>query len=79
MSKYAVIDQESNLVLNIIEWDGQVQYNPGPGRLLVNVDNTTAGIGHTYNPDNGSFHLDLPDTEEEQSLWSRLLGWVWPE
>jgi hypothetical protein len=52
MNKYAVINTSTNLVENIIVWDGETSWEPPPGHISVNVDGLDVGIGWTYN--NGS-------------------------
>lgn len=36
MAKYAVTDKDGNIV-NVIEWDGESEYNPGQDLELVEV------------------------------------------
>ena len=53
---YAVIDQNNNVV-NVIEYDGKSDYNPGKGLKLVKVDRTDQNVerGGTYDPDEETF------------------------
>lgn len=46
MSRYAVIDDATKLVVNVIEWDGGTAWAPPEGHSVVKSD--TAGPGDTY-------------------------------
>ncbi len=46
---YAII--KDSLVTNIVEWDGETEYNPGEGITLIQADEN-AYVGGEYN---GSF------------------------
>lgn len=49
MSNYAIINS-SNIVENIIVWDGQTDYTPPNNKTLVQSD--TAKIGDTWDGEN---------------------------
>lgn len=53
VKNYAVIDQNSLLVVNVAAWDGVADWHPGQGFLVI--QNDTVQIGATYNPVDGSF------------------------
>jgi hypothetical protein len=48
---YAMVNS-SNIVVNVIIWDGVTPYNP-QGYILINSD--TANIGDIYDSSNGTF------------------------
>jgi len=48
MSRYALIDTKTNVVENIIEWDGGPQWSAPTGFQTLNVDNMHVDIGYTY-------------------------------
>jgi hypothetical protein len=52
--KYAIIDDATKVVLNIIIWDGVTPYTPPQGTSLVNVDGVPCDIGWIQQPD-GTF------------------------
>jgi len=52
--KYAIVDDATKVVDNIIVWDGVSPYTPPAGTTLVNVDGIPCGIGWIEQPD-GSF------------------------
>lgn len=65
MYKYAlvkiqkIVDEETgnvtttNVVDNVIVWDGETTWTPPENMQLINVENTRCGIGWTY--ENGVF------------------------
>jgi hypothetical protein len=52
--RYAIVDDASKVVLNIIIWDGTSPYTPPAGTTLVNIDDVQCDIGWIQQPD-GSF------------------------
>ena len=50
---YAVIDSITYIVVNIIVWDGVSPWSPPEGTFIIQTDD--AGIGWTYDPNDGSF------------------------
>ena len=48
MARYALIDKTSNIVLNVIEWDGVTDYQP-PDGMFVNPIGDRGGIGWIWN------------------------------
>lgn len=48
MSRYVLVNTKTNVVENIIEWDGGLDWSPPNGFIAVNVDNVNAHIGYTY-------------------------------
>ena len=49
---YCVIDEYTDIVVNIVVWDGVTPWEPPAGTFAVQSD--TAGIGWIYDPDDGS-------------------------
>ena len=48
---WSVISQETNIVINIVSWDGQSTWVPFEGTFVINTtDVESAGIGSTYDP-----------------------------
>jgi hypothetical protein len=46
---YAIVDSSTNLVINRVSWDGEINWSPGDGFAAVRVDDPTQGsIGDTY-------------------------------
>lgn len=58
MKNYAIVNNSTNLVENIIVWDGETSWTPLSGHIAVNVDGLDVGIGWTYN--NGSVTPPVP-------------------
>ena len=52
--RYAIVDDASKVVLNIIIWEGVTPYTPPAGTTLVDVEGITCGPGWIQQPD-GSF------------------------
>lgn len=52
--RYAIIEDSTKVVQNIIIWDGVAPYTPPAGTTLVNVDGVFCGPGWIQQPD-GSF------------------------
>jgi len=52
--KYAVISSETNIVENVIIWDGVSPWTPPAGTSLVNVTDVPCDIGWVQQPD-GTF------------------------
>lgn len=50
---YAVINQVTNIVVNVVVWDGVSPWSPPEGTFVIQSD--TAGIGWIYNINDGSF------------------------
>lgn len=46
VKNYAIIDTTTNYVVNTIAWDGEAQFDPGVGFILVQSD--IASIGWSY-------------------------------
>lgn len=50
MSIYAVV--KNSFVINVIEWDGMTEYNPGDSLELILADGKTVAIGYTWSGEN---------------------------
>lgn len=65
--KAAVVDQTTNIVVNIIVADASV--DPAPdGCFLVNVDNTPCDIGWIYDPASNTFINPNPPPPEPEPV-----------
>lgn len=49
--RYAIVDDLTKVVLNIIRWDGVAPYTPPAGTSLVNVTDVSCDIGWIEQPD----------------------------
>jgi hypothetical protein len=58
--RYAIVDDLTKVVLNLIRWDGVTPYTPPAGTGLVNVTDVLCDIGWIEQPD-GSF---IPPPED---------------
>lgn len=58
--RYAIVDDLTKVVLNLIRWDGVTLFTPPVGTSLVNVTDVPCNIGWIEQPD-GSF---TPPPEE---------------
>ena len=72
LTDYAVVDDATSLVVNVVVWDGVQPYEPGEGLTLVplsfeedegGVRRYTGGIGWTYR--DGQFVDERPVEEFE--------------
>ncbi len=45
---YAVIDAETNIVVNAILWDGESEWTPPAGTYVQSLEGTEAGIGWKF-------------------------------
>ena len=61
MSIYAVV--QNGLVVNVIEWDGITDYDPGEGLELVLAEGRGVSIGYAWNGENFIAPAE-PDPEE---------------
>jgi hypothetical protein len=68
MSKFALIDTETNICNNIIVWNESEQplWTPPVGHYLVNIDNLIVGIDYLYDKNN-DFWTAPPSMEESQT------------
>jgi hypothetical protein len=57
--RYAIVDNATKVVINIIVWDSVSPYTPPTGTTLVNVDGIPCDIGWIQQPD-GSFAPQAP-------------------
>jgi len=48
MYKYALINKETNVVDNVILWDGGDSWSAPNTHTAINVEGITIGIGYTY-------------------------------
>lgn len=48
-SPYALIDKSSNIVVNVVIWDGTDTWVPPSECYCVGITTDTIGIGMTYN------------------------------
>ena len=58
--RYAIVDDLTKVVLNLILWDGVTPFTPPAGTSLVNVTDVFCNIGWIEQPD-GSF---IPPPED---------------
>lgn len=52
--KYAIINDETQVIDGVILWDGKSEFTPPSGTSLVNVEDIFCGPGWVRKPD-GSF------------------------
>lgn len=57
---YAVINSETNIVENVILWDGESQWQPPANTYVQSLEGTEAGIGWKYD---GGVFIDVRPTE----------------
>jgi hypothetical protein len=57
--RYAIVEDATKVVVNIIVWDGVSAYTPPTGTTLINVENIPCDIGWIQQPD-GSFAPQAP-------------------
>ena len=57
---YAVINEQTNIVENVILWDGESQWQPPAGTYVQSLEGYEAGIGWVF--ENGTF-VDIRPTE----------------
>lgn len=53
MARYAIVSTETNQVINVAEWSGNVPWAPGDGLRVVRSD--TASPGDMFDPESGEF------------------------
>lgn len=61
-----MIDTTTNIVGNVIEWDGETLYTPPENCILLQSD--VAAMGDTYNPDTQEFIRPVITIEEPPLL-----------
>lgn len=57
MARYAVIDERTSRVVNIVEWDGKAEWSPGEGFIAELAGDRT---------------IDAPDIPIEQAQYERI-------
>lgn len=66
MAKYALIDTRSNLVANVIVWNGITPYTPPPYHVTRLIrPGEVVGPGWDYDPVNDTFIAPPPEPEPE--------------
>ena len=70
MSKYALINKETNIVDNIIVWDGTNCWIPPDTHTAVNIENTLVGQGFIY--DNETFTAPVVTSTEPKLTLEQL-------
>jgi hypothetical protein len=58
---YAVINEQTNIVENVILWDGESPWQPPAGTYVQSLEGTEAGIGWKF--ENETF-VDVRPTDE---------------
>lgn len=58
---YAVINEQTNIVENVILWDGEPPWQPPAGTYVQSLEGTEAGIGWKF--ENETF-VDVRPTDE---------------
>jgi hypothetical protein len=58
MYRYALINKETNIVENLILWDGTDCWIPPDTEIVANVENMIVEIGYTYS--DGTFTAPEP-------------------
>lgn len=72
MSAYAIINKETNIVENVIDWDGQNEWNPPIDTFIVSIENVLVNAGDSYS--NGEFIkkpievIEIPQPTKEELL-----------
>ncbi|HAT3955397.1 TPA: hypothetical protein I9Y43_004038 [Kluyvera ascorbata] len=61
MSNYAVV--ENGIVINVVVWDGQSEWNPDVGEAIPATDGV--GIGWTYS--NGVFEAPYDPNHDDEN------------
>jgi hypothetical protein len=52
--RYAIVENATKIVVNIVKWDGVTPWTPPAGTTAVNVEGVQCNIGWIEQPD-GSF------------------------
>lgn len=68
MGRYAVVDPENEVVVNVIVWDGEAEYDPGDGLELIELTDemeaeAPVSPGYGYNPRARKHHFIVPGPE----------------
>jgi hypothetical protein len=59
MNSYAMINMDTNVVENLIAWDGIVSYSPPEGYFLVKIEDPQVNISWLYV--DGQFISPIPE------------------
>ena len=62
IKNYAVINNQTNIVENVVVWDGENEWLPPEGTYVICIDGAEAGIGWKY--ENNTF-IDVRPVAEE--------------
>ena len=77
MRTWALINQQTNIVENIIKWDGETAWQPPDGFLCIECFGN-ADIGDTY--ENGSFiktyvpYIEPTETQQSSNSELQIIG-----
>jgi|APCry1669189844_1035258.scaffolds.fasta_scaffold04682_2 hypothetical protein len=69
MATYAIVNSNTNIVENHIEWDGITEYEPPEGTILIEVVNQMVDFGYTWN---GSTFIAPEPTPKPQPTLAEL-------
>jgi hypothetical protein len=61
---YAVIDEATNIVINVVLWDGESNWTSPLGSYVIDIAGTEAGIGWKY--ENQEF-IDIREISVEET------------
>ena len=64
MIRYAIINTSTNIVENVILWDGVSDWTPPDDHIAVNAEDTIVGPKWTHNSD-GTFSAPAPVVDPE--------------
>lgn len=65
MDRYAIINTQTNLVENLIIWDGQTPWQGPENFICIKINESDADIGSTYDPVSQTF---TPPPKEVDSI-----------
>lgn len=60
MSIWALVNDETNVIDNVVVWDADTEWSAPTGFTLVNIDGKEVGIGFTYDATSGEFTAPPP-------------------
>ncbi|MGX1196402.1 hypothetical protein [Parvibaculum sp. MBR-TMA-1.3b-4.2] len=60
MGRYAIVRTETNEVVNVAEWDGESDWDPGDGFAAIASED--AATGWTYDPETEQFSAPAPES-----------------